>query len=209
MDEIVQMSVGRPKDIAKRQRILESAKSLFLKQGYVGSSMNQIAAEAGVSKLTVYSHFQDKATLFTAAIEETCTTLLYTQALDLQHADDFEMHLEQLCAIALHIVCLPEAIKLEYLMLSLAAEQNPLVQQFYAASHGKMQSMWQGFFQQALNLGCLTSCPVDELQQCITSLLFGTRHHNVLLGMRPLPDAAQQRDIVKHSMAIFLRQYAV
>lgn len=208
MDKIVQMSVGRPKDIAKRQRILDSAKTLFLKQGYAGSSMNQIAAEAGVSKLTVYNHFQDKATLFTAAIEETCTTLLYAHPLDFQHADDFKIYFEQLCTIALNMVCLPEAIKLEHLMLSLAAEQSPLVQQFYAASHGKMQSMWQHFFQQGLNLGCLKPCSVDELQQCITSLLFGTRHHDVLLGMRSLPDAGQQKDIVKHSMNLFLHQYS-
>ena len=58
--------VGRPKDLEKRQRILMAAKSLFLKYGYHGSSMNQIAAEAGVTKLTVYNHFQDKANLFIA-----------------------------------------------------------------------------------------------------------------------------------------------
>ena len=54
------MQVGRPKDLAKRQMILEAAKSLFLKQGFHGSTMNQIAQEAGVTKLTVYNHFQDK-----------------------------------------------------------------------------------------------------------------------------------------------------
>ena len=53
---------GRPKDPAKRLAILEAAKRLFMQNGYDGSSMDAIAAEAGVSKLTVYSHFTDKET---------------------------------------------------------------------------------------------------------------------------------------------------
>ena len=50
---------GRPKDQAKRLAILEAAKTLFMRNGYEGSSMDAIAAEAGVSKLTVYNHFTD------------------------------------------------------------------------------------------------------------------------------------------------------
>ena len=58
---------GRPKDLGKRAAILDAAKRLFLVQGFTGVSMDQIAAEAGVSKLTVYSHFGDKESLFADA----------------------------------------------------------------------------------------------------------------------------------------------
>ncbi len=54
----MQIPVGRPKDLEKRQRILSVAKALFLAHGYHASSMNQIAREAGVTKLTVYNHFR-------------------------------------------------------------------------------------------------------------------------------------------------------
>ena len=63
---------GRPKDPAKRKAILEAAETLFLRNGYDGSSMDAIAAEAGVSKLTVYSHFTDKETLFAFAVKSKC-----------------------------------------------------------------------------------------------------------------------------------------
>ena len=39
---------------------------VFLEQGYVGTTMDRIATAAGVSKPTLYSHFQDKEGLFTA-----------------------------------------------------------------------------------------------------------------------------------------------
>lgn len=43
---------------------------VFLEQGYVGTTMDRVAAAAGVSKPTVYSHFRDKETLFNALIEQ-------------------------------------------------------------------------------------------------------------------------------------------
>ncbi|MCR3774138.1 efflux system transcriptional repressor MexL, partial [Pseudomonas aeruginosa] len=67
---------GRPKDPAKREAILEAAKRLFLCNGYDGSSMEAIASEAGVSKLTVYSHFTDKETLFSEAVKAKCAEQL-------------------------------------------------------------------------------------------------------------------------------------
>ena len=59
---------GRPKDPGKGAAILDTAKRLFLALGYEGVSMDQIAADAGVSKLTVYSHFGDKDALFAEAV---------------------------------------------------------------------------------------------------------------------------------------------
>ena len=52
----------------KRAAILEAAKALFIRNAFAGTSMDAIAAEAGVSKLTVYSHFGDKDNLFREVI---------------------------------------------------------------------------------------------------------------------------------------------
>ncbi|MFD5431049.1 TetR/AcrR family transcriptional regulator [Kitasatospora sp. NPDC054768] len=52
---------GRPE---KRKAITQAATAVFGREGYVRASMDAIAAEAGVSKRTVYNHFADKETLF-------------------------------------------------------------------------------------------------------------------------------------------------
>jgi AcrR family transcriptional regulator len=67
---------GRPKDMEKRAAILEAAMGLFPARGYDGASMEAIAQAAGVSKLTVYSHFADKEALFGAAVTECCAQML-------------------------------------------------------------------------------------------------------------------------------------
>jgi TetR/AcrR family transcriptional repressor of mexJK operon len=48
----------------KREAILEAATELFLTREYAGTSMEDVAAAASVSKQTVYKHFSDKQTLF-------------------------------------------------------------------------------------------------------------------------------------------------
>ncbi len=55
--------------IEKREQILQGAMQVFLTHGYAGTSMDRVAAIAGVSKQTIYSHFQDKEGLFTVLIE--------------------------------------------------------------------------------------------------------------------------------------------
>ncbi|MEY2976904.1 MAG: HTH-type transcriptional repressor AcnR [Cyanobacteriota bacterium] len=54
----------------KRAQILQGALQIFLEEGYEGTSMDRVAATAGVSKITIYKHFQDKEGLFTALIEQ-------------------------------------------------------------------------------------------------------------------------------------------
>lgn len=49
----------------KRRAVVEAATALFLAQGYLGTSMDQIATAAGVSKPTVYKFFADKESLLT------------------------------------------------------------------------------------------------------------------------------------------------
>lgn len=54
----------------KSIKILQGAMQEFLAHGYAGASMDRIASSAGVSKATVYSHFQGKEGLFKALIEK-------------------------------------------------------------------------------------------------------------------------------------------
>lgn len=53
----------------KPEQILQGAMQIFLQHGYRGTSMDRVAAQAGVSKHTIYNHFQGKEGLFVALIE--------------------------------------------------------------------------------------------------------------------------------------------
>jgi TetR/AcrR family transcriptional repressor of mexJK operon len=53
---------------AKRDAILEAARKVFMEVGFGATSMDTIAAEAKVSKQTVYNHFGSKEELFAAMV---------------------------------------------------------------------------------------------------------------------------------------------
>ena len=68
--------VGDAEDNPKRAAILTAAARVFLAAGYGPARMDDIAAEAGVAKQTVYSHFGSKEALFEAIIEQKCAELM-------------------------------------------------------------------------------------------------------------------------------------
>lgn len=55
---------------AKHQTILKGAISVFIEQGYDVSSMDKIAETAGVSKRTIYNHFESKENLFKEIVDD-------------------------------------------------------------------------------------------------------------------------------------------
>ncbi|MDJ0677870.1 MAG: TetR/AcrR family transcriptional regulator [Calothrix sp. MO_167.B42] len=63
-------NIDRDHSINKVDKILQGAMQEFLENGYAGTSMDKVAAAAGVSKATVYSYFKDKEALFKALMEQ-------------------------------------------------------------------------------------------------------------------------------------------
>ncbi|NWF57927.1 MAG: TetR/AcrR family transcriptional regulator [Fischerella sp.] len=61
--------IDRDNSAEKVEQILQGAMQEFLAHGFAGTSMDRVAAAAGVSKATVYSHFADKEGLFKALVE--------------------------------------------------------------------------------------------------------------------------------------------
>ena len=207
MDHELRTPVGRPKDLEKRKHILEAAKALFLRSGYHGSSMNQIAKAAGVTKLTVYNHFQDKENLFICAIEKTCEASIQAQPFTLSAESDFNQAFFQACELALELTYLPEAIKLEHLLVELTIEKSPLAARFYHASHQRIRLLWEDFFRQAIGFGFIQADAVEQQTALILSLLLGVRHHEVLLNLCPAPTPAEIKKIVHYSIELFLLKY--
>lgn len=127
------IKVGRPKNTQKKQQILHAASSLFLKQGFSSSSMDNVAQQAGVSKQTVYSHFANKEALFTAAIQHKVNQY----QLDDQTTPCESLPLqERLNHIALHFLHLlqdPEAIAMYRIVIGELQTSTRAAELFYEA----------------------------------------------------------------------------
>ncbi|WP_158075936.1 TetR/AcrR family transcriptional regulator [Bombella intestini] len=108
---------------SKYEQILQSAGQLFLQQGYERTSMSQIAQLAGVSKGSLYNHFENKADLFTAFFEECSRTRLNTlKSVSQAPQPDLRTALEQAAATIISLMIDPEAIGLYRIVVAEANE---------------------------------------------------------------------------------------
>ena len=105
----------------KRLAILTAGREVFLQHGYLGASMDEVAAGADVSKVTVYKHFSDKHSLFvavvTAAIEEAEAT---SRSLvdNLGKSVDVEQDLRTFARQHITVVMQPHLIQLRRLVIA-------------------------------------------------------------------------------------------
>ena len=100
-------SPGRPKDLEKRGAILDAAQSLFAERGIDGAPIEAIAARSGVSKVTVYGHFGDKASIFQALVERENERFTERLAAVTQSEGSMEARLTQLGETVISVMMEP------------------------------------------------------------------------------------------------------
>lgn len=207
---------GRPKDPAKRQAILQAAQKLFLENGYEGTSMEAIASEAGVSKLTLYSHFMDKQTLFNAAIRNICNTQLPGSLFQIEEdlgARPREKALQIVqrrlldIGVALQqLISSPESIGLHRVMVSKPNSELPKL--FFEAGPRQLLNDLQHLFQQIDHLGLLHIHQPERAAEHFCALIKGLAHFHQLIGYAASLDERQAFEHVSDVVALFMRAYA-
>ena len=107
--------------------IADAAAALFLRKGYQGTSMDDIAAEAAVSKQTVYKHFSDKDQLFAEIVLATTDQvegLVRMVSAALETTTDLRVDLGELARQFLTTLMRPELLSLRRLVIT-TADQFP------------------------------------------------------------------------------------
>ncbi|MFB9966269.1 TetR/AcrR family transcriptional regulator [Sinosporangium siamense] len=117
----------------KNREILEAATTVFLRSGYVGCSMDEVAALAKVSKQTVYKHYTDKEHLFTTVVAALMGPIAEgnrSAAAALEDADDLGDGLRQLARSLLVMLRDPQVLQLRRLVMA-EAERFPALGRTY------------------------------------------------------------------------------
>ena len=89
----------------RRAQILDAATRAFARTGFTYTSLDDIAAEAGITRVLLYRHFDSKADLYRAALDRICTRLAETV-----HAD--ELTSESLSALVHAAAADPDGFRL-------------------------------------------------------------------------------------------------
>lgn len=195
----------------KRRAILEAGTTLFLRQGYRGTSMDEIAAVAGVSKQTVYKHFDDKESLFSEIVISTVEEVakpVHDEVLKLQDNGDLEADFRRLARQLLRRVMQPRILQLRRLVIGEAGRFPELGQTFYEQGLGRTIAALATVFERLADRGVLQ--PGDPL--------LAAAHFNWLVMSIPLnramllgdeePPAAELNRYADAGVRAFLAAYA-
>lgn len=74
VDEVAQPARRLPR-AQRREQILGAATEAFARNGFAATSLDDIAAEAGVTRVILYRHFDSKTDLYQAVLDRMCTRL--------------------------------------------------------------------------------------------------------------------------------------
>lgn len=181
-DPVIAGKAGRPKSVEKREKILSSASDIFLVHGFSATSMDMVASKAGVSKQTVYSHFSNKDTLFSAVIDHKC----HEYRLDPEHLfGDQDSPRDVLMKTGKQLVNLlrdPDVINMYRVVMGEVTSTPHVAELFYEAGPKNGFDMLARFFVQC-PLMKLTEKDAHKMAVTFFNLIKGEYHMKELFGL--------------------------
>lgn len=195
---------GRPpkgQELLSRDRVLDSALTLFLECGYGALNMDAVAREARVSMRTIYSHFGNKAGLFGAVIRR-CSD---------QFVDSLQEQgepREALLAFARQFiirVTQPDAVRIRTILIGESLRFPELAAQFYEQGPQRTLDRLSQYFSKQQQSGYFRDIDPYRLADYFLSSLKNEYFQKLQLGMVPVPSEAEIEDWAQSTVDLFLQ----
>lgn len=197
---------GRPRDPERGRRILEAAQRHFDEHGLERSSVDAIAADAGVSKMTVYSNFGSKEGLFQAVVRDRSAAVMadFTGAgsLDPDQPD------AALLAIGARFLALARGDALGALraVYGVAGAQPEACRALYQEGPERVNGELAAYLRRAHSAGTLKVRNPRQAADLFLSMFLGSGHIRGLLKLE-MPDARENNALVREAVRVFMAAY--
>jgi len=190
---------------------MAAATTAFLGQGYAGTSMDEIATRAAVSKQTVYKHFADKASLFTAIVVTTVDEVsdpVHEEVVNLQDSGDLASDLRDLARRQLVMVMQPQIMQLRRLVIAEAGRFPELGRTFYERGPGRTIAVLATTFERLAARGLLDlDDPLRAATQFNWLVMSAPLNHAMLVGRDTPPSTSEVDRAVEDGVRTFLAAY--
>jgi len=193
----------------KGEAIAQAALRLFLRDGYERTSVDAIAAEAGVSKRTIYNRYGDKENLFLSVLQDTYASMLATfRGIAEKHLAEVTDVQQDLTAFAretaLTLTLAPDRIALIRLMMA----EAPFFPSLIRVDPGPttMQGAVAGCLARLTEQGRLAVTDPAEAAQHLLALTINRINARTMFGTVPI-SGAEVEQIVTSGVAAFVRAY--
>lgn len=197
---------GRPTNEAKREAILAAAAASFFEHGYAGSAIEQIAADAGVSKVTIYNRFGDKRALFTAAVEQECERLSASLAVPEMPSGSLRERLTAIGEAMVAFLSRPEMVQFERRIAAETENEPGVGAAFLQAGPLRMRKAFAALMTAMHEAGEIEIGDPELAAEQFASMCKGMGHLERQFGA---PDDPQRnRERIAGAVEVFCRAYA-
>jgi TetR/AcrR family transcriptional regulator, mexJK operon transcriptional repressor len=200
-------AVGRPKDAAKRAEILRAATDLFLKDGYELTSMEAVARKADVSKLTIYSHFADKAELFSNVIRIRCERVAPADSFREVMNKPMRTAFIEIATRFVTNIFTPDSIHLHRILQAEATRHPEMARVFYETGPKRVRAAFGELLQQYVNDRRLVIRDIPKAAEQFFSLLKGETLTKLLLALEKYPSPSELKKHAGASVDMFLAAF--
>lgn len=200
--------VGRPKDMEKRAAILAAASRLILDLGFERATVDAIAAAAGVSKLTVYSHFADKEGLFIALVGAKCDEHFEAREFVTLAPLGPREALLRIAGAFLALMYHPDVIALHRVLTTAASAATHMNEVFWAAGPAPTLAEFARLLAHFDRERALAVPDPARAADQFFSMLKGSDHLRAVLGVGEPLDAAALAALATDTVTMFLRACA-
>ncbi|GAA3683171.1 TetR/AcrR family transcriptional regulator [Nonomuraea antimicrobica] len=197
--------------IDKRQAILEGAFTVFAREGYAQSCVQDIAREAGVAKPTVYNHMTDKATLFRHAIEAAAQAVLDERVAALEPlaapGDDLSVTLEEVAGALLRLHTDGRSCALRRLLYSEVTHFPDILDIVRESGPDRLTKALADRLARLALAGRVHTTDPDLAAEQFLGLLLGPLEARTQMGTRSLDDS-DLRELARAATRTFVRAWA-
>lgn len=193
----------------KFQQVLDGAREIFLRDGFEGASVDDIARAAGVSKATLYKYFPDKRLLFMEVAQTECTHMA-DRALDL--IDETSPPREVLTIAAGHIVpfLLSEFAQRIFRICVAERDRFPeLARAFYAAGPEMGRHRIADYLEKAVARGELVIADIPMAAEQFSELCKVKLWNLAAFGVQTEFSQAEIDEVVTQAVETFMARYGV
>jgi TetR/AcrR family transcriptional regulator, mexJK operon transcriptional repressor len=194
---------GRRAD-AKREIILRGAKMVFLHKGFAEANMDAVAAKAGVSKMTLYRHFNNKEALFAGVIRALCEQIVdagLERVFERSPKRALRAYAEKMIAI----VFARETVELHRIVIAESRRFPQLGRLFYTTGPEKCVAVLARYLERHRRDHRLRVADPWRASEEFLELLRGYAHLRLLLGLDKRPSARDIKERIEAAVAHVLR----
>jgi AcrR family transcriptional regulator len=202
---------GDGRSARKRRAILDAATEVFLKSGYLGTNMDEIAALSSVSKQTVYKHFSSKEALFIEIVSSMTTgagDVVHNDVAQLGQDEDLAAYLVEYALRQLTVVLTPRIMQLRRLVIGEVTRFPELARVLYERGPARAMAMLATVFQSLAERGLLQVDDPNVAAEHFNWLIMSAPlNQAMLLGDDAIPSQAELRRNAEAGVRVFLAAY--